>query len=150
MQNRYPEQSEGYIKPTDMDGLITVLIIAAAVIFKVVGKKFDSAAGDEVFPPIPFEPEDLPSAEEEEPVEAPKPRVVVKPQAVVKPAVSEKPFFEEAQRALPVKPVHAEPSVKKPQAPILEEETPQEREKIDPKKLVVYSEIMKPKYLEEN
>ena len=29
---------------------------------------------------------------------------------------------------------------------ILEDEAPKEREKIDPKKLVIYSEIMKPKY----
>ena len=143
MQNRHPEQSEGYIKPTDMDGLITVLIVAAAIIFKVVGKKFDSASGNEVFPPIPFEPEDLPSEKAEEPVESPK------PQAVDKQTVLEKPVFEEAQRALPVKPVQAAASVR-PQAPILMEEEPQEKEKIDPKKLVIYSEIMKPKYLGEN
>ena len=120
-----------------MDGLITVLIVAAAIIFKVVGKKFDSASGNEVFPPIPFEPEDLPSEKAEEPVESHKQ------------AVLEKPVFEEAQRALPVKPVQAAASVR-PQAPILMEEEPQEKEKIDPKKLVIYSEIMKPKYLGEN
>ena len=108
-----------------MDGLITVLIIAAAIIFKVVGKNLKSAAGDEVFPHVPFEPEDVPSVEEE------------------------KPLFEEAQRALPAKPVQTKPSVRKPEVPILVEEEPQEKEKIDPKKLVVYSEIMKPKYLEE-
>ena len=132
-----------------MDGLITVLIIAAAIIFKVVGKNLKSAAGDEVFPHVPFEPEDLPSVEEEEPVEAPGPQVVVKPQVVERPTVSEKPLFEEAQRALPAKPVQTKPSVRKPEVPILVEEEPQEKEKIDPKKLVVYSEIMKPKYLEE-
>ena len=126
-----------------MDGLITVLIIAAAIIFKVVGKNLKSAAGDEVFPHVPFEPEDLPSAEEDDSVEVPGPQVVERP------TVSEKPFFEEAQRALPVKPVRPEPSTKKAQTPILVEEEPQEKEKIDPKKLVVYSEIMKPKYLEE-
>lgn len=126
-----------------MDGLITVLIVAAAIIFKVVGKKFDSSAGNEVFPPIPYEPEDLPSVEENEPAEAPE------PQAVKRPSVSERPVFEEAQRALPVKPVQAAASVR-PQAPILMEEEPQEKEKIDPKKLVIYSEIMKPKYLDEN
>ena len=36
----------------------------------------------------------------------------------------------------------------KVQTPILEEEQPKKKEKIDPKKLVVYSEIMKPKYNE--
>lgn len=33
-------------------------------------------------------------------------------------------------------------------APILKEEAPKKKEKVDPKKLVVYSEIMKPKYTE--
>ena len=126
-----------------MDGLITVLIIAAAIIFKVVGKNLKSAAGDEVFPHVPFEPEDLPSVEEEEPVEEHKPL------AVERRGVAEKPLFEEAQRALPAKPVQTKPSVRKPEVPILVEEEPQEKDKIDPKKLVVYSEIMKPKYLEE-
>ena len=37
---------------------------------------------------------------------------------------------------------------KKTKKPILLEEPVKEREKIDPKKLVVYSEIMKPKYTE--
>jgi hypothetical protein len=137
------------LKNNNMDGLITVLIIAAAIIFKVVGKNFKSAAGDEVFPHIPFEPEDLPSAEEDDSVEVPRPQVVVKPQVVERPTVSEKPLFEEAQRALPAKQVQTKPSVRKPEVPILVEEEPQEKEKIDPKKLVIYSEIMKPKYLEE-
>ena len=131
------------LKTNNMDGLITVLIIAAAIIFKVVGKNLKSAAGDEVFPHVPFEPEDLPSVEEEEPVEEHKPL------AVKRRAVAEKPLFEEAQRALPAKPVQTKPSVRKPEVPILVEEESQEKEKIDPKKLVVYSEIMKPKYLEE-
>ena len=131
------------LKTNNMDGLITVLIIAAAIIFKVVGKNLKSAAGDEVFPHVPFEPEDVPSVEEEEPVEEHKPL------AVERRAVAEKPLFEEAQRALPAKPVQTKPSVRKPEVPILVEEESQEKEKIDPKKLVVYSEIMKPKYLEE-
>ena len=114
------------------------MIIAAAIAFKVVGKKLTSAAGDEVFPPIPFEPEneDAVSAEPETP------------------AAPSKSIFEEAPRSLPDK--KAEPNnpssacAKKPDAPILVEEETKRSEKIDPKKLVVYSEIMKPKYLEEN
>jgi hypothetical protein len=38
--------------------------------------------------------------------------------------------------------------VKPVNAPILQEEEPEQKERIDPKKLIVYSEIMKPKYLE--
>lgn len=39
------------------------------------------------------------------------------------------------------------PPVRKPKAPVLlEEDKKAEKEKIDPKKLVIYSEIMQPKY----
>ena len=98
-----------------MDGIITIVVIAAAVIFKLVGKKLSSAAGDEVFPTILPEQEDAHFPLEEE-----------KPKEMPRPVIPEK----------------------KVTAPILEEEQPEEKEKIDPKKLVVYSEIMKPKYLE--
>ena len=114
------------------------MIIAAAIAFKVVGKKLTSAAGDEVFPPIPFEPEneDAVSAEPETP------------------AAPSKSIFEEAPRSLPEKKAESknpsQASVKNQDTPILVEEEAKQREKIDPKKLVVYSEIMKPKYLEEN
>lgn len=125
-----------------MDGIITIVVIAAAVIFKLVGKKLSSAAGDEVFPTILPEQEHAHfPLEEEKPKEMPRPVVV-----------AEK-VFEEAPRALPPKPAMKKPAPvvipeKKVTAPILEEEQPEEKEKIDPKKLVVYSEIMKPKYLE--
>ena len=67
--------------------------------------------------------------------------------------------LEEAERALPVQPMVQKPVDRKPvapstpadvkvQTPILEEEQPKQKEKIDKKKLIVYSEIMKPKYME--
>lgn len=127
-----------------MDGIITILIIAAAIIFKVVGKKMDSAPGEEVFPQFPFNPEPAveTSSEDEEAedtvAEEGEEEPFFKPEIVTDELV-----IEEAKAALPV-----QPSVQKPVAPILVEEEPAPKEKIDPKKLIIYSEIMKPKYNE--
>ena len=135
-----------------MDEIITIVIVAAAIIFKVVSKKLGSAgSGDEVFPTIPVDPDmrnypetetDMATAEEE----------FKDPFFRTKPVVDEV-VIEEAERALPVQPVHkpmapAKPVEVKAQTPILEEEQPKQKERIDPKKLIVYSEIMKPKYME--
>jgi hypothetical protein len=42
-----------------------------------------------------------------------------------------------------------QPKPAKKRKPMLEEPEEKKREKIDPKKLVIYSEIMKPKYTEQ-
>ena len=136
-----------------MDELITIVIVAAAIIFKVVGKKLGSAGSDEVFPTLPVDPDmmNIPDAESEsedvqEPFFMPRP-------VYVEPVVDEM-VVEEAERALPAKPAVQKPAAPvkpaqvKIQTPILEEEQPKQREKIDPKKLIIYSEIMKPKYKE--
>ena len=140
------------------DIIITVLALALGLGFKVIEKKLKSAGkpakagrfkefadlfgeeGAEVFPPVaPSEdPEEVPmeavapDAEQSRQVSVPKPVVIepVAPAPVIAPV-------EEAPRS--VKPVNA---------PILQEEEPEQKERIDPKKLIVYSEIMKPKYLE--
>ena len=119
-----------------MDELITIVIIAAAIIFKVVGRKLGSSGGDEVFPNIPVDSDMKKYLDEEDDV-----------------------VDDETERSLPVQPVHkpvaplssvapAKQVEVKAQTPILEEEQTMQREKIDPKKLIVYSEIMKPKYNE--
>ena len=118
-----------------MDELITIVIIAAAIIFKVVGKKLGSSGGDEVFPTIPVDPDMKKYLDDDDDT------------------VVDEVVIEEAERALPVQPVHkpvapAKPVEVKAKTPILEEEQPKEKEKIDPKKLIIYSEIMKPKYME--
>ena len=140
------------------DIIITVLALALGLGFKVIEKKLKSAGkpakagrfkeladlfgeeGAEVFPPVVSseDPEEFPmeavapDAEQSRQVSVPKPVVIeqVAPVPVVAPV-------EEAPRS--VKPVNA---------PILQEEEPEQKERIDPKKLIVYSEIMKPKYLE--
>ena len=140
------------------DIIITVLALALGLGFKVIEKKLKSAGkpakagrfkeladlfgedGSEVFPPVipsedtkefpmaPVAPDDEQSGQ----VIVPRP-VVVEPVAPV-PVVAP---VEEAPRS--VEPVNT---------PILQEEEPEQKERIDPKKLIVYSEIMKPKYLE--
>ena len=126
-----------------MDELITIVIIAAAIIFKVVGKKIGSARGDEVFPTIPVDPDlrgDLDKDDENE--------VFHDPFLRDEPVIDEM-VIEEAERAVPVKPeTPVKPVEVKVKTPILEEEQPKAKEKIEKKKLIVYSEIMKPKYLE--
>ena len=140
------------------DIIITVLALALGLGFKVIEKKLKSAGkpakagrfkeladlfgeeGAEVFPPVaPSEDQEefpmeavAPNADQPRQVSVPKPVVIepVAPAQVVAPV-------EEAPRS--VKPVNA---------PILQEEEPEQKERIDPKKLIVYSEIMKPKYLE--
>ena len=139
------------------DIIITVLALALGLGFKVIEKKLKSAGkpakagrfeeladlfgedGSEVFPPvIPSEDtEEFPMApvtpddEQSGQVIVPRP-VVVEPVAPV-PVVAP---VEEAPHS--VEPVNT---------PILHEEEPEQKERIDPKKLIVYSEIMKPKYL---
>ena len=134
-----------------MDGIITIVIIAAVIIFKVVGKNLGSAGSDEVFPPLPVDP-DMRNYPETETDTATAEEEFKDPFFRTKPVVDEV-VIEEAERALPVQPVHkpmapAKPVEVKVQTPILEEEQPKQKEKIDPKKLIVYSEIMKPKYME--
>ncbi len=139
------------------DIIITVLALTLGLGFKVIEKKLKSAGkpakaggfkeladlfgeeGAEVFPPVTpseelqeYQDEPIPPfvAEEKQQVRVPEPELV-------KPVTVSSAPVEEAPRS--VNPV---------EVPILEEEEPEHKEKIDPKKLIVYSEIMKPKYLE--
>ena len=126
-----------------MDELITIVIVAAAIIFKVVGKKIGSAGGDEVFPTIPVDPDMMKEPEFEEDAD-----VFQDPFFKPKPVVDEM-VVEEAEPAIPVQlKAPVKPVAAKVETPILEEEQPKQKEKIDKKKLIVYSEIMKPKYME--
>lgn len=130
-----------------MDGIISILIIAAVVIFKLVGKNISSGSGDEVFPTIPVDPEEEPIfIEQDEPAPVRKAEPEVRPEPVV----------EEGRRTLPSQDVRkpkakktVQPVAPKVYEPILVEEESKPKEKIDLKKLVVYSEIMKPKHSDE-
>lgn len=144
-----------------METIIGLLFILLPVIFKFIGKRLEQSGqsekagkfkkiaeklnGDEevetpVFDWLSEEPDEGPEMPFEEPV---KPAPVVIPV----PAEPQIHLWEaEAQPVSKKKIKHAQKSVKA-RKPMLEEEVPQKkREKIDPKKLVIYSEIMKPKY----
>lgn len=115
-----------------MEELAGILFVVVAIIMKVIEAKFKKASKNkssevvprEVFPEL----QELPKLPEQEPV-------------IQTPV---------AQAPVEVKKVEVNPKkkapVKQPRKPILETEEKKTREKIDPKKLIVYSEIMNRKY----
>lgn len=147
-----------------MEELTGILFVVAAIVFKVIEAKLKKAGKSqapkvetrEVFPEVTDRTESglpkwLEDIQREMNTLAPEPEPVAP--AEVKP-VEETPApkpttitFEEAMKPMkkaPVKPVKpVQPKAKKP---ILQEEEKKTREKIDPKKLIVYSEIMNRKY----
>ena len=131
-----------------MEEIIGLLIVVGTLILKVVGNRLEKSGKKAAPEAVPQEEpevdfdfkgwvrEALYDAEAEAKAEEPLDQapVVMKPEA-------------EAVRVQP-KPVQPKP-VKKPMVrkPMLEEEESGKKgEKIDPKKLVIYSEIMKPKF----
>ena len=125
-----------------MEEIIGLLVALAAIIFKVVGKKLEKSAvpGTEDSADSWLEEVVKEIGEEDQQEEASG--AVVKPMATPTPAQYPAP----ASR----KPAPRKPANKAVPTPVVTNESPKVREKIDPKKLVVYSEIMKPKYLDEN
>jgi hypothetical protein len=103
-----------------MDTIIGLLFVLVPVILTVVSKRLDKAGkdGDEV--EVPSMSEVFPPVSRHmTDVEQPKPQL--QPKKKLQP--------------------HRDPSFK-----VKEEENPRKKEKLDPKKLVIYSEIMKPKF----
>ncbi len=151
-----------------MDGLLDILIpilfIVLPVVFKAIGNKLDSAgksdkAGKFKKVAEAFEDEEDEDTltgwllekmnQEEKPVEP----VSIDPEPVVipKPAVAEinvmdyidKPATVVKRQITRIPP---RPNVKARPMMLIEDEPERKKEKIDPKKLVIYSEIMKPKF----
>lgn len=134
-----------------METIIGLLFILLPVIFKLIGKKLENAGT--------AAPQDTPGSfdvgswvqeakDEDEPEPHPQPQVSPQPQVAPAPADEATPSvidFNDYMRRRP-----AAKSVRKPakKAAILVEEEDKPKEKIDPKKLVIYSEIMSPKYKE--
>ena len=112
-----------------METIIGLLFILLPVIFKLIGKKLEQSgktdASEKMREIVEAMGEDNDEAPKP-PVVQPAPRTEVKPKENVKPAVKKQ----------------------KAKKPILVEEEKKKAEKIDPKKLVIYSEIMKPKFTE--
>ena len=124
-----------------MEEIIGLLVVLAVGIFKAVNKKFEDAGKQPQKPSQPFgpfgsldpfgsEPEVfVPKAEPVEPVK--------KKPAAVRTA---------APKPSPIEIVERQTKTRKPM--LIEEEETSPKEKIDPKKLVLYSEIMAPKFNE--
>lgn len=116
-----------------MEELIGILVLVVIFIIKVIDKKFSNASAKSA--PGVDQREAFPTVELEETEEEVKPVVYQRPEPKPEPKPRPKPV---------PKPVTKSRS--KAKQPILVEETKKTRDKIDPKKLVVYSEIMNRKY----
>lgn len=133
-----------------METIVGLLFILLPVIFKLIEKKLQqsgTAAQQETVRQIKdlFEMEEDDLTDEIENDGEPEIGDYVEPE----PKFEVNPVIEFLERVEPqvVKP--AAPAQKKRTAPILmEEKDNKKKEKIDPKKLVLYSEIMKPKHQE--
>lgn len=116
-----------------METIIGLLVILLPVIFKSIEKKLEKTGNYEQAKKIQDLARQM-SLEEESPVSEP----VLKPEPVM--PVMDKPKVQKVQ---PVQKVQ-KPSKKKDQ-PMVEKDTVK-KEKIDARKMVVYSEIMKRKF----
>ena len=123
-----------------METIFGLLFILLPVIFKHVGKKLEQSGKTGPVVEVLSETFDEPS---DEPASKPVAKPVEKP--VEKPVVEFKPVPMPVYRPPKVE----ENVIRQTESPILQEpEQKSKTEKIDPKKLVIYSEIMKPKFKE--
>ena len=122
-----------------METIFTLILVLLPIIFKLIGKRLENAG---------TQPQ---ATDEQQPIEdwAEVLRRHIEAQqqeeAVPVTPVQEPPVQEKAMPAIKVQPRRP---LHKPAKPILQEEDNKKKEKIDTKKLIVYSEIMKPKYTE--
>ena len=127
-----------------METIISIIVAIGILIFKVVAKNMEKSADKPVRPVRPVRPASMPEAfpqilEEvfDVPLESEEPKVEshVEPrvQMNVEPEVQE----------------HVHPQIVRKATPVTIEQTSKDsekKEKIDPKKLIIYSEIMNRKY----
>ena len=150
------------LNTTIMETIIGLLFILLPVILKLVGKRLEQSGQpekakklqdllDTVYDgkaeAVELETEDEPDDgleveyDDDGQIVSVHPKMTWKPEPVSEPE-PEKTFVYESEPAPAVK-KHASNKKK----PMLMEETPKKKsEKIDPKKMVIYSEIMKPKF----
>ena len=123
-----------------MEEIIGLLAVLAVGIIKIIGKKLEKAGNgpDDIFEPVEEQPMPEPWLFEPN-------RKTVEPTPVAPKPVMTKPAAPKVQ-ASTIEVVTRQTAPKKPLLEEPEQEGP--KEKIDPKKLVLYSEIMKPKFNE--
>ena len=144
------------LKTNIMETIIGLLFILLPVIFKLIGKKFEQSGKTDKADVL----KELAKAFGEDGGDAelqveydddgqiinvpPMPKIVTPPAPKVANAPATKPRFMAEKSKMTVEGVKS--ISRKPM--LLEEEPKKKREKIDPKKMVIYSEIMKPKFEE--
>lgn len=119
-----------------METIIGLLVVILPIVFRLIGKKLEQAG--QMQPPSVHE--DAPIEDWTETLR----RYMEQQSHIVKP---EEQWSPEPVQAEPDKKTQVVVKTRKPQ-PVLIEEKPKKKEKIDVKKMIVYSEIMKPKYVE--
>ena len=134
-----------------METIIGILMILLPVVFKLIGKRLEQAGKNQ--PPVNVMEEESPVENWEQTLREylEQQTVVDEVPSVVEPVVPE-PMSVDSVEA-PVAPVALDKKKQKKtnkKAPILLEEEKKPKEKIDVKKLIVYSEIMTPKYMEQS
>ena len=115
-----------------MEVILVLLIVVLPLAFKLVGSNLEKAGQTDAGAP--------PKEHAEDWLETLRPHFEGQQQRVQPDATAVKVKKTERQEAVAPK--------AKQTMPVLQEEEKKKSEKIDPKKLVMYSEIMKPKYQE--
>ena len=124
-----------------METIIGLLFILLPVIFKLIGKRFEQSGQQDKARKVreiaqAMDGEDSPMHDWE---------YFSKEVLGVDGEQQEEEILPQTSAPVPQTPVEAQPAFTR--KPMLQEEEPQKKEeKIDPKKLVIYSEIMKPKF----
>ena len=118
-----------------METIFTLIIVLLPIIFKLIGKKLEQSGAQ---PQQSDEQEQIEDWAEVLRRHIEAQQVEAEPAAPVQEQPVQKPQPKQKRKPQPVKPAK----------PVLMEEEPKKKEKIDTKKLIVYSEIIKPKYNE--
>ena len=124
-----------------METIIGLLFILLPVIFKLIGKRFEQSGQQDKARKVreiaqAMDGEDSPMHDWE---------YFSKEVLGVDGEQQEEEILPQTSAPVPQTPVEAQPAFTR--KPMLQEEEPQKKEEtIDPKKLVIYSEIMKPKF----
>lgn len=144
-----------------METIIALLFILLPIIFKLIAKRLEKSGKDdtarrvrEIARELGVDEDEVPIAQwlkeaEEEEAYLARPEVQAEIEAETKAAVeAQRRMKEEQKKAELLKKLEERKKLEASRKPALVEQPKKQVEKIDPKKLVVYSEIMKPKYNE--
>lgn len=126
-----------------METIFGLLLILLPVIFKLIGKKFEQSGKAEKAEKLKKIADVFGDDGEENPF---KEWLNAKPETEAEDVPERHPEPVPATQPQYTEKVEKQVAVRKPV--LLEEDKTEKKEKIDPKKLVIYSEIMKPKYTE--